>query len=50
VTSFSLLQQLCTASHGIFYMVDKHLFVGELNNDFSPDKYFKTVFDWLSLA
>jgi len=28
----------------------KHLFVSELNNAISPDIYFKTVFDWLSLA
>jgi len=28
----------------------KQLFVSELNNVFSPDIYFKTVFEWQSLA
>ena len=34
-TSFSLLQQLCTVGHGIFYMADMNIFVSEL-------KVFKT--------
>jgi len=28
----------------------KELFVSELNNAYFPDIYFKTVFEWLSLA
>jgi len=31
--SFSLLRQLCTVGHGIFYMADvNNFFVSELNN------------------
>jgi len=49
--SFSLLQQLCTVGHGIFYMADVNEFL--LVNYImliSPDIYFKTVFEWLCLA
>jgi len=49
--SFSLLRQLCTVAHGIFYMADVNIFL--LMNYLmliSPDIYFKTLFEWLSLA
>jgi len=42
---------LCTVGHGIFYMADVNNFL--LVNYImliSPDIYFKTVFEWLSLA
>ena len=48
---FSLLRQLCTVGHRIFYMADVNTFF--LVNKImliSPDIYFKTVFEWLSLA
>jgi len=41
----------CTVDHGIFYMADVNTFL--LVNKImliSPDIYFKTVFEWLSLA
>jgi len=40
--SFSVLRQLWTVGHGIFYMANVH--------NFSPDIYFKTVFERLTLA
>ena len=49
--SFSLLWQLCTVGHRIFYMADVNIFL--LVNKImliSPDIYFKAVFEWLSLA
>jgi len=43
-TSFSLLQQLCTVSHGIFlYGWCEHLFVSELNNAYLTSQYFKAI-------
>jgi len=42
---------LCTVGHGIFYMADVNTFL--LVNKImliSPDIYFKTVFERLSLA
>ena len=35
---------------GFLYGRCEQFFVSELNNVFSPDMYFKTVFEWLSLA
>ena len=49
--SFSLLWQLCTVGHGIFYMADVNTFL--LVNKImliSPDISFKTVLEWLNLA
>ena len=47
---FSLLWQLCTVAHGIFYMADINnlLLVSNIMIIF-PD-IFKTAFEWLSLA
>jgi len=45
------LWQLCTVGHRIFYMADVNTFL--LVNKImliSPDIYFKTIFEWLSLA
>jgi len=44
VTSLSLLQQLFTVGHGIFYMSDVNYFFSKLNNEYFTIQYFKTVF------
>jgi len=50
-TAFLFLWQLCTVDNGIFlYGWCKQLFVSELNNAYFSAVYFKTVFEWLSLA
>jgi len=48
---FSLLQQLCTVDNGIFLYgwCERH-FVPDLKMNILPDKYFKTVFEWLSFT
>jgi len=49
---FFVAAVVCSGSWDFLYCRCKQLFVSELNNALliSPEIYFKTVFEWLSLA